>query len=74
MLWSTIIGLLKKVSANIGADLAVLFMYSLSAVLLFALFRIPNLKQIPRTYLYGAKVISITKPEDLGRLQLSKSL
>lgn len=52
-------GLLKKVSANIGADLAVLFMYSLSAVLLFALFRIPNLKQIPRKYLFGATALFV---------------
>ncbi|MCK4102990.1 aromatic amino acid DMT transporter YddG [Acinetobacter radioresistens] len=57
--WSSIVGLLKKVSANIGADLAVLFMYSLSAVLLFALFRIPNLKQIPRKYLVGATALFV---------------
>ncbi len=57
--WSTIIGLLKKVSSSIGADLAVLFMYSLSAVLLFALFRIPNLKQIPRKYLVGATALFV---------------
>ena len=57
--WSSIVGLLKKVSANIGADLAVLFMYSLSAVLLFALFRIPNLKQIPRKYLFGATALFV---------------
>lgn len=57
--WSSIVGLLKKVSANIGADLAVLFMYSLSAVLLFALFRIPNLKLIPRKYLFGATALFV---------------
>ncbi|WP_151838806.1 aromatic amino acid DMT transporter YddG [Acinetobacter radioresistens] len=57
--WSSIVGLLKKVSANIGADLAVLFMYSLSAVLLFALFRIPNLKIIPRKYLFGATALFV---------------
>ncbi|WP_151828994.1 aromatic amino acid DMT transporter YddG [Acinetobacter radioresistens] len=57
--WSTIIGLLKKVTSSIGADLAVLFMYSFSAVLLFALFRIPNLKQIPRKYLFGATALFV---------------
>ena len=57
--WSTIIGLLKKVSSSIGADLAVLFMYSFSAVLLFALFRTPNLKQIPRKYLFGATALFV---------------
>ncbi len=57
--WSTIIGLLKKVSSSISADLAVLFMYSFSAVLLFALFRIPNLKQIPRKYLFGSTALFV---------------
>jgi len=57
--WSTIIGLLKKVTSSIGTDLAVLFMYSFSAVLLFALFRIPNLKQIPRKYLFGATALFV---------------
>ena len=52
-------GFTQKVSANIGADLAVLFMYSLSAVLLFALFRIPNLKIIPRKYLFGATALFV---------------
>lgn len=34
-------------------------MYSFSAVLLFALFRIPNLKQIPRKYLFGATALFV---------------
>ncbi|WOE32807.1 MULTISPECIES: aromatic amino acid DMT transporter YddG [unclassified Acinetobacter] len=55
--WSSIVGLLKKVSFSIGADLAVLFMYSLSTILLLLLFRIPHLKQMPRHYLYGATLI-----------------
>ena len=29
--WSSIVGLLKKISFSIGADLAVLFMYNLSS-------------------------------------------
>ena len=59
LLWSTIVGLLKQVSTVIGADLAVLSMYSLSAILLFALFRIPKLKNIPRTYLYVATALFV---------------
>ena len=55
--WSSIVGLLKKVSFVIGADLAVTFMYSLSAVLLLVLFRIPNLKKIPRVYLISASIL-----------------
>lgn len=57
--WSSIVGLLKKISFSIGADLAVLFMYSLSTVLLLVLFRIPNLKRIPRPYLYSATLLFV---------------
>lgn len=55
--WSSIVGLLKKISFSIGADVAVLCMYSLSAVLLFAIFRIPDLRKIPRPYLIFATFI-----------------
>lgn len=57
--WSSIVGLLKKISFSIGADLAVLFMYSLSAVLLLLIFRIPNLKNIPRQYLIFATILFV---------------
>ncbi|OTG79710.1 EamA family transporter [Acinetobacter sp. ANC 5054] len=57
--WSSIVGLLKKISFNIGPDLAVLFMYTFSAVILLLLFRIPNLKQIPRHYLIFATVLFV---------------
>lgn len=57
--WSSIVGLLKKISFNIGPDLAVLFMYTFSAVILLVLFRIPNLKQIPRPYLIFATVLFV---------------
>lgn len=55
--WSSIVGLLKKISFSIGADLAVLFMYTFSAALLLVLFRIPSLKLIPRVYLISATVL-----------------
>ena len=55
--WSSIVGLLKKISFSIGADLAVLFMYSLSALLLFTLFGMPKLKSIPKFYLYSATAL-----------------
>lgn len=57
--WSSIVGLLKKISSSIGADLAVLFMYSFSAVILVLVFRIPNLKHIPRTYLICATLLFV---------------
>jgi hypothetical protein len=49
--WSSIVGLLKKISFSIGPDLAVLMMYSLSTLLLLAVFGVPKLKTIPKFYL-----------------------
>ena len=57
--WSSIVGLLKKISANIGADLAVLMMYSLSTLLLLAVFGLPKLKHIPKFYLYSAAALFV---------------
>ncbi|MEG2358686.1 aromatic amino acid DMT transporter YddG [Acinetobacter sp.] len=57
--WSAIVGLLKKISFSIGPDYAVTFMYSISAVILLALFRIPNLKLIPKPYLIFATLLFV---------------
>ncbi|WP_288688792.1 aromatic amino acid DMT transporter YddG [uncultured Acinetobacter sp.] len=57
--WSSIVGLLKKISFTLGPDLSVLFMYSFSAVILLLLFRIPNLKQVPRNYLFFATILFV---------------
>ena len=57
--WSTIVGLLSKVSAAIGPELAVAFMYSISAVILLFIFKIPHLSQIPRGYLVFATVLFV---------------
>ena len=57
--WSAIVGLLKKISFSIGADLAVTCMYSFSAVILLLIFRIPNLKLIPKPYLIFATLLFV---------------
>lgn len=57
--WSAIVGLLKKISFSIGPDYAVTFMYSISAVILLVLFRIPNLKLIPKPYLIFATLLFV---------------
>lgn len=57
--WSAIVGLLKKISFSIGPDYAVTFMYSISAVILLALFRIPNLTLIPKPYLISATLLFV---------------
>ncbi|AXY56733.1 drug/metabolite DMT transporter permease [Acinetobacter chinensis] len=57
--WSSIVGLLKKVSFDIGADLAVTFMYSISALILLVLFKIPDLKLLSRGYLIFATLLFV---------------
>ena len=46
--WSSIVGLLKKISFSLGAELAVLLMYTLSTCILLIFFKIPNLKLISK--------------------------
>ena len=55
--WSSLVGLLKKISFSIGADLAVLLMYSLSTILLLVIFGLPKLSRIPKFYLYSATAL-----------------
>lgn len=57
--WSAIVGLLKKISFSIGPDLAVTCMYTLSTIILLLLFRIPNLKQVPKNYLIFATFLFV---------------
>lgn len=57
LLWSSLVGLLKKLSSLLGADYAVTLMYSLSAVILLLIFRIPNLRVIPKKYLICASLL-----------------
>lgn len=55
--WSSIVGLLKKISASIGADLAVTCMYTGSTIILLLIFGMPNLKKIPRGYFIAATLL-----------------
>ncbi|MGE8539939.1 aromatic amino acid DMT transporter YddG [Acinetobacter sp. ANC 3813] len=57
--WSAIVGLLKRISSNIGPDYAVTFMYSFSAVILLIVFRIPNLRAMPKAYLIFATLLFV---------------
>ncbi|MCP5934317.1 EamA family transporter, partial [Klebsiella pneumoniae] len=57
LLWSSLVGLLKKLSSLLGADYAVTLMYSLSAVILLLIFRITNLRVIPKKYLICASLL-----------------
>ena len=55
--WSSIVGLLKNISAQIGADLAVTCMYSFATIILLFIFKFPRLSQIPRAYLISAALL-----------------
>lgn len=57
--WSSIVGLLKKISFSLGADLAVTLMYTLSTCILLIFFKIPNLKLISRQYLVFATLLFV---------------
>ena len=50
-------GIAQKISFSIGPDLAVLMMYSLSTLLLLAVFGVPKLKTIPKFYLLSAAAL-----------------
>jgi len=57
--WSAIVGLLKKISFSIGADLAVMLMYTLSTLILLILFKIPDLKLISKKYLIFSTLLFV---------------
>ncbi|WP_335960179.1 aromatic amino acid DMT transporter YddG [Acinetobacter bereziniae] len=57
--WSSIVGLLKKISFSMGADLAVLLMYNLSTCILLLFFKIPNLKLISKKYLIFSTLLFV---------------
>ena len=51
VLWASIVALIKKSALLLGAELAILLIYSLSAVLLVILFGLPKFKKIPIRFL-----------------------
>ncbi len=57
--WSSIVGLLKKISFSIGADLAVMLMYTLSTIILLVLFKLPELKIISKKYLIFSTLLFV---------------
>ncbi|AYO56298.1 aromatic amino acid DMT transporter YddG [Acinetobacter wuhouensis] len=57
--WSSIVGLLKKISFSIGADLAVMLMYTLSTIILLVFFKIPDLKLISKKYLIFSTLLFV---------------
>ncbi|TDM66465.1 EamA family transporter [Acinetobacter sp. KU 011TH] len=59
LMWASLVGLMKQVSAAIGPELGVTFIYSLSALLLLAIFKVPDFKQISKKYLIFGTILFV---------------
>ena len=57
LLWASIIAFIKKVSLFWGADLALLFIYSVSTIILLIIFGLPDFKKIPKGFLVFTTIL-----------------
>lgn len=60
ILWSTMIGLIRGVSEGLGPVGGAAMIYTLSGVLLLFSVGFPNLRQIPRRYLFAGSVLFVS--------------
>lgn len=60
VMWASMVGLLKQISQVFGPDLGITLVYSLSAILVLIIFRLPDLKKIPKKYLLLSSILFIT--------------
>ncbi|MCG2572780.1 aromatic amino acid DMT transporter YddG [Acinetobacter sp. ME22] len=51
IMWGSMVGLIKHISSAIGPHLGVTLIYTFSAILLLIVFKVPNLRAIPKKYL-----------------------
>ena len=58
-MWASLVGLMKQVSAALGPELGVTLIYSLSALLLLAIFKAPDFKQISKKYLIFGTILFV---------------
>lgn len=58
-MWASLVGLMKQVSAALGPELGVTLIYSLSALLLLAIFKVPDFKQISKKYLIFGTILFV---------------
>ena len=57
--WSSVVGLIRALSLHMGAVGGAAVMYSLSTLLLWAIFGLPNLRQFSRSYLFWASIFFV---------------
>lgn len=60
ILWSFIAGLIKKVTMNISVDLSIALIYTCSALIVLAIFKLPNFKQISKKYLFWGTLLFVS--------------
>lgn len=51
VLWASMVGLIKQVSSLLGASLGVALVYTVSALLLLLIFKIPKIHQVSKIFL-----------------------
>lgn len=59
LMWSVMAGLVKKISGLFGADFGITLVYTCSALVVLLVFKIPNLKLIPKAYLLWGTVLFV---------------
>lgn len=51
LMWAAMLGLIRQVTEHFGAEFGITLIYSLSTILLLAIFGLPNFKRISKIYL-----------------------
>lgn len=51
LMWAAMLGLIRQVTERFGAEFGITLIYSLSTLLLFAIFGLPNFKRMSKLYL-----------------------
>ncbi|EMI9071873.1 drug/metabolite DMT transporter permease, partial [Acinetobacter baumannii] len=59
LMWASMVGFVKHITTTIGPDVGITLIYSLSALLLLIIFRVPNFKLISKKYLILGAILFI---------------
>lgn len=59
LFWASIVGLLRQVTDGFGPILGVCLIYSLSAIILLILFKLPKLHLLPKAYLIFGSILFV---------------
>ncbi|MBK0062341.1 MULTISPECIES: aromatic amino acid DMT transporter YddG [unclassified Acinetobacter] len=59
VMWASMVGLVKYISAILGPNMSITLIYTFSALIVLAIFRFPNLKLISKKYLIVATTLFI---------------